>query len=430
MSRLMVRISNLGKEYHIAAVKTKHETLAQTLSSAITGPFRRARKLLRGQATGAAELDESFWALRDISFDINQGEVVGIVGKNGAGKSTLLKVLSRITEPTEGRAEIHGRVSSLLEVGTGFHSELTGRENIFLNGAILGMSSQEIDRKLDEIIEFSEIGRFIDTPIKHYSSGMKLRLAFSVAAHLEPEVMIVDEVLAVGDAAFQKKCIGKMGEVAEHGRTILFVSHNMGAVTQLCTRAVWLEDGVLKEDGPAVDVVSKYLLAGTESHGSWINADADRVDTEVQVLRAAIETLDRDVVGTVDFEHEFSVCIEYQVRKPVRGMAIVFQLIDSMGHIVLESTDHDTTGLRNAVRQPGAYTSMCHIPGSILRPGHYFVTVKAFTNGVKMYDKHENVLSFDISFVGYHMHHTRLGVITPVFRWEVSANPDREGRVA
>ena len=227
MSDIVIRVDSLSKQYRIGGKQEGYRTLRDTLTETFVSPFRRARKLLRGHAYGAAELDEIIWALRDISFEVKRGEVVGIIGRNGAGKTTLLKILSRITEPTEGYAEIHGRVGSLLEVGTGFHPELTGRENIYLNGAILGMKKAEIERKFDEIVDFAEIEKFIDTPVKHYSSGMYVRLAFAVAAHMEPEILLVDEVLAVGDAAFQKKCLGKMGEVAEGGRTVLFVSHNM-----------------------------------------------------------------------------------------------------------------------------------------------------------------------------------------------------------
>ncbi|MEZ4715781.1 MAG: ABC transporter ATP-binding protein [Caldilineaceae bacterium] len=217
MSNIAIRVENLGKEYRIGATQARYRTIRETVMDAARAPFERAGKLLRGEATGAANLDETIWALKDVSFEVKHGEVVGIIGRNGAGKSTLLKILSRITEPTTGYVDLYGRVGSLLEVGTGFHPELTGRENIFLNGAILGMSRNDINRKFDEIVDFAEVERFIDTPVKHYSSGMYLRLAFAVAAHLEPEILLVDEVLAVGDAAFQKKCFRKMGDVAQKG---------------------------------------------------------------------------------------------------------------------------------------------------------------------------------------------------------------------
>ena len=229
------------------------------LTEALASPFRRAGRLLGGRATSAADLDQTFWALRDVSLEIKHGEIVGIIGRNGAGKSTLLKILSRITEPTEGHGEIHGRVGSLLEVGTGFHPELTGRENLFLNGAILGMRKAEIERKFDEIVAFAEIDKFIDTPVKHYSSGMYVRLAFAVAAHLEPEILLVDEVLAVGDAAFQKKCLGKMSEVSRGGRTVVFISHNMAAVENLCDKGILLEEGRVTFSGDMKQAVDRYL---------------------------------------------------------------------------------------------------------------------------------------------------------------------------
>src|SRR5271154_4450546 len=235
MSQPAIRVVDLSKVYHIGLERKTDRTLRETIADAATGPIRRAAKLLRGEATGAAELDATHWALQNVSFEISHGDVVGVIGRNGAGKSTLMKILSKITEPTHGFADIRGRVGSLLEVGTGFHEELSGRENIYLNGAILGMRKSEIDRKFDEIVSFAEIDKFLDTPVKRYSSGMYVRLAFAVAAHLEPEILIVDEVLAVGDAQFQKKCLGKMEDVAtKKGRTVLFVSHNMGAIQSLC----------------------------------------------------------------------------------------------------------------------------------------------------------------------------------------------------
>src|SRR5579884_3769862 len=240
MSEVAVRAEGLGKEFHISQLQRGSKSFREVVVDAFLSPARRMARLLRGHATGAADLDDTIWALRGVNFEIRKGEVVGIIGKNGAGKSTLLKILSRITEPTEGFVEIHGRAGSLLEVGTGFHPELTGRENIYLNGAILGMTRAEIRRKFDEIVDFAGVEKFLDTPVKRYSSGMYVRLAFAVAAHLEPEILVIDEVLAVGDAEFQKKCLGKMGEVAGGGRTVLFVSHHMGSVARLCSRVVAL----------------------------------------------------------------------------------------------------------------------------------------------------------------------------------------------
>ena len=259
MAQYAIQAYNLGKSYRIGAPQEKYQTLRDSLVKAVKSPFQRVGQLLQGEAYGAADLTETIWALRDVSFDVRHGEVVGIIGHNGAGKSTLLKILSQITEPSEGEVHVYGDVGALLEVGTGFHQELTGRENIYLNGAILGMSRTDIARKFDEIVDFSGIDRFIDTPVKHYSSGMGLRLGFAVAAHLEPEILVVDEVLAVGDAEFQRKCLGKMDEVASQGRTVLFVSHNMGAIRKLCSRAVLLKHGCVEKIGQVDDVIEHYL---------------------------------------------------------------------------------------------------------------------------------------------------------------------------
>src|ERR1700691_689746 len=254
MTEIAISAEGLGKRYRIGAV-ARQTTMGERLTHAMKAPARWLSSNRNGSSGGHVD----FWALRDVSFELRQGEVVGLIGRNGAGKSTLLKILSRVTQPTVGRAEIHGRVGSLLEVGTGFHPELTGRENTYLNGAILGMGRKEIDRKFDEIVAFAEVGDFIDTPLKHYSTGMQMRLAFAVAAHLEPETLLVDEVLAVGDIAFQKKCLGKMGSFAQSGRTVLFVSHNMEAVRSLCDRCLWVKDGRLHNDGKADEIVEDYF---------------------------------------------------------------------------------------------------------------------------------------------------------------------------
>jgi lipopolysaccharide transport system ATP-binding protein len=258
MSEPVIQVKGLSKRYYIGRSQGRYPTLRDSLSDLATAPFKRAWRLMRGQSTGAADLHEVLWALRDVSFEVQPGEVLGVIGRNGSGKSTLLKILSRITEPTEGRVRITGRVGSLLEVGTGFHPELTGRDNIYLNGAILGMKRQEIDRRFDEIVDFSEIGKFLDTPVKHYSSGMYVRLAFAVAAHMDTEILLVDEVLSVGDVAFQKKSTGRMAESTKAGRTVLFVSHNLPAVLSLCNRCVLLDQGHLVQLGPAADVVELY----------------------------------------------------------------------------------------------------------------------------------------------------------------------------
>ena len=283
MSQPVIQVEGLGKLYHLSHQK-RQDTLRDSLTHSVRGWWGR----LTG-AAGTADGAEEFWALRDVSFTVNQGDVVGIIGRNGAGKSTLLKLLSRITEPTTGRAVIRGRVASLLEVGTGFHPELSGRENIYLNGAILGMSRDEIRRKFDEIVAFAEVERFLDTQVKHYSSGMYVRLAFDVAAHLEPEILIVDEVLAVGDAQFQKKCLGKMSEVArDSGRTVLFVSHNTAALQAICRTGLWLQRGHVVQAGPMAECLSAYLASGNEA-ATFLPANTTRPHiTSVAVDRAAL----------------------------------------------------------------------------------------------------------------------------------------------
>jgi lipopolysaccharide transport system ATP-binding protein len=303
MSNLAIRVENLGKLYRIGSKQQSYYTLRDALVDAVMTPMRRVRGLLRGES--AADLHEEIWALKDVSFEVKHGEVVGIIGRNGAGKSTLLKVLSRITEPTTGCADVYGRIGALLEVGTGFHPELTGRENIYLNGAILGMSRAEINRKFDEIVDFAGVEKFIDTPVKHYSSGMGLRLGFAVAAHLEPEILIVDEVLAVGDAEFQKKCLGKMSSVAGEGRTVLFVSHNMAAVQSLCKRAILLDRGSVLRDGEVARIVDEYLsdTVKQDKVGTFSELPSFRViDVKISSCNGSlIKTFDHVLIG-VQFE--------------------------------------------------------------------------------------------------------------------------------
>ena len=309
-----------------------------------------------------------------MSFEVKQGEVLGIIGRNGAGKSTLLKMLSRITEPTHGRIEINGRVSSLLEVGTGFHGELTGRENVYLNGTILGMKRAEITRKFDEIVAFAEVEQFIDTPVKHYSSGMYLRLAFAVAAHLEPDILIVDEVLAVGDVAFQKKCLGKMAGVAKEGRTIFFVSHNMPAITRLCERAIYLDEGRLCHDGPTHEVVKAYMHSGLGCMSSREWADADKAPGgEIARLRAVrVRTEDGECTDNIDIRKPVGLEMEYEVLKPGYKLQSSIGLYNEEGVHVFETVDLDPAW-RGRIRPPGRYRSTAWIPGNYLAEGTMFV---------------------------------------------------------
>jgi lipopolysaccharide transport system ATP-binding protein len=312
---IAIRVVSLGKRYYIGARRAAYRTLREQVVSSLSAPYRRTRDLLRGHATGAAELNEAIWALRDVSFEVRQGEVLGIIGRNGAGKSTVLKILSRITEPTEGYADIAGRISSLLEVGTGFHPELTGRENTYLNGAILGMKRADINRKFDEIVDFSGVEQFIDTPVKHYSSGMRVRLAFAVAAHLEPDILVIDEVLSVGDADFQQKCLGKMGTVARSGRTVLFVSHNLPMVEHLCGRALLLRDGRIVDEGSPAEVIRSYLAELPQLAAMPLRERTDRRGAG-ELRATAIELLDENgqPITRPRSGHTLTVRLHYEVE--------------------------------------------------------------------------------------------------------------------
>ena len=375
MSDFAVRVRGLGKRYQIAGKRQRYRTIRESMVDAFAAPFRRAAKLMRGQASGASELDETIWALKDVNIDVRGGEVVGIIGRNGAGKSTLLKILSRITEPTEGCVDIYGRVGSLLEVGTGFHRELTGRENIYLNGAILGMTRLEIERKFDEIVDFAEVEKFIDTPVKHYSTGMNLRLAFAVAAHLEPGILIVDEVLAVGDTSFQKKCLNKMEDVGQHGRTVLFVSHNMPAVTRLCERTILLDNGRVLADGPAHQIVSTYLNSGlgTTAEREWPD-EAAAPGGEVCRLRAVrARTEDGRISDAMDIRRPVCIEMEYDVLEDEHVVMPSYMAMNEEGVIVFSAIDQDRTW-RQRVRPSGRYVSTSWIPGNFLAEGTLFIS--------------------------------------------------------
>ncbi len=414
-----VSVTDLGKKYRIQHAMTGdqsgYRTLRDELVRLASAPLRRWRNRTR------ADRCEDFWALKNVSFEVQPGEAVAIIGRNGAGKSTLLKILARITKPTTGSADLRGRVGSLLEVGTGFHPELTGRDNIFLNGAILGMCRREILRKFDEIVTFAELEQFLDTPVKRYSSGMYVRLAFAVAAHLEPEIFFVDEVLAVGDASFQKRCLGKMGTVAKDGQTLLFVSHNMGAVTQLCPRALWVDQGQIKLAGPSADVVAAYLTAGSEPNLIWKNPSPCPPNAVAQVNSACVLSANDEPTTTVEFASPFKVKVFYEVLQPVRNLSVVIRLTDSHGNLLWTSFDTDTTDWNGQVRAIGRYFSVCTIPGNMVRPGRYFLSVGAVDKNVRLREHHENALAFDVSQVGYHIALGRKGILTPLLAWEIQA---------
>jgi len=380
MNDIALRVEDLSKQYRLGGNREAYKTLRDTFTDIVVSAFRRASKLVRGKGVGTTELGEPLWALKDVSFEIKRGEVVGIIGCNGAGKSTLLKILGRITEPTGGYADIYGRVGSLLEVGTGFHPELTGRENIYLNGAILGMKRVEIERKFDEIIAFAEIERFIDTPVKHYSSGMYMRLAFAVAAHLEPEILLVDEVLAVGDARFQKKCLNKMQDVGQQGRTVLFVSHNMPAITRLCERAILLDGGRVLQDGPSHRVVSTYLNSevGTMAAREWSDP-ATAPGGEVARLRSVrVRTEDGHITDTVDIRKPACIEMEYDVLKSGYVLLPYFHFFNEEGVLAFEANDHDPTWRRRP-RPAGRWVSTAWIPGNLLSEGTLLVWPCLFT---------------------------------------------------
>jgi len=367
-----IHIDNIGKQYRIGAPENRHPTLKDALSAS----SRRAMLAIRSPLQIFRNKQQHrFWALRGVSFHVEQGEVIGIIGRNGAGKSTLLKVLSRITEPTEGQVVIRGRVGSLLEVGTGFHPELTGRENIYLNGAILGMKRREIERKFDEIVDFAEVQRFIDTPVKHYSSGMYLRLAFAVAAHLEPEILIVDEVLAVGDASFQRKCLGKMGQVANEGRTVLFVSHNMDAVRRLCTRALLLDDGEVAADGTTESVIAQYLSRESEFIRPGVPIDVSRAQRmgngEVRFVQATYSSLEESV-GCQPYTGgplQLKVEIDSKSDRLIESLAVSIRNLTGM---LLVNADVVASGTPLSVRK-GRNAVIFNIHALHLNPGRYVV---------------------------------------------------------
>ena len=402
MTELAIRAEGLGKKYVIGHRSSeRYGTLRDAMARAGRNAIRKARDMARGLPIIEGDELEEVWALKGVAFEIAQGEVVGIVGRNGAGKSTLLKVLSRVTEPSEGRVLLHGRVASLLEVGTGFHPELSGRENIFLNGAILGMHRAEVRRKFDAIVAFAELERFLDTPVKRYSSGMYMRLAFAVAAHLEPEILLVDEVLAVGDASFQKKCLGKIEDVSKsHGRTVLFVSHNMSAVNRLCSRAIWLSEGRVKSVGPSEAVVADYLSADGRSRGeqSW-TLDKAPGNERVKLRSARVKDSSGSVSNSVDIRHPFTIEIETEIFQPTQ-LRVAAQLVTVEGEMAFTSVDSVDERWGDSVRPPGRYLSRCHIPGDFLNEGRYFVRASASVPFVEIFFIEESAVAFDVEQTG------------------------------
>ena len=388
----IVKVENLSKQYELGARVAAYATLRESLTNAIRAPFNGLRK--QDSST------ETIWALKDVSFEMNPGEVVGIIGRNGAGKSTLLKILSRITEPTSGKVELYGRVGSLLEVGTGFHSELSGRENIFLNGSLLGMSRTEINAKFDEIVAFAEVDKFIDTPVKRYSSGMYVRLAFAVAAHLEPEILILDEVLAVGDVAFQKKCLGKMNEVSKEGRTVIFVSHNMSSIIRICSRCILINSGRIEADGPVDPVIRRYLETSAKHDGSC--SFPIEPAKAAQFTRLGLMTREGDATATFDYRFDITVSAEYVVRQPIPQGLLGIRVSTADGLPIFTSHHIDKLDPSVAANAllPGTYETQITIPSNFLLPGSYVVTAAIVDGNMRLIDMQEDMISFDVGETG------------------------------
>jgi lipopolysaccharide transport system ATP-binding protein len=442
MSDTVIKVEGLSKLYRIGFRQSDYRTLRDTIAQSFQTSFSLIRNLssyiLHSPSAfsnrpssilhhPSAVENGTIWALKDVSFEIKRGEVVGIIGRNGAGKSTLLKILSRITEPTEGYAEIHGRVGSLLEVGTGFHPELTGRENIYLNGAILGMRKTEIELKFDEIVAFAEVEKFIDTPVKHYSSGMYVRLAFAVAGHLEPEILLVDEVLAVGDAQFQKKCLGKMRDVAKEGRTVIFVSHQMGAVKSLCSRAIQIRSGELVEDGEPETIIYHYLSDGSigiSPEQIWKTPEASPGDSQVKLQAIRVSNESGEIKTVYRSSQPIIIEIEFELFYEHNALFIGFDLINQSGVIVLRSCHNHRNGADCPKTTRGLNRFQCIIPAGMLNNGVYFVAPRIGLNFIKWIVFNEAEVGFEVQMDHYpsrfwNASHVMAfpGVIAPCLSW-------------
>ena len=402
----IIKVNNLGKRYRLG--ETRSRLLSENIGKTFRSIFNKAK---------ARKPPQDFWALKDVSFEVQSGEVVGIIGRNGAGKSTLLKILSRITPPTTGEIEMFGRVASLLEVGTGFHPELTGRENIFLNGSILGMSKSEIRKKFDEIVAFAEVEKFIDTPVKRYSSGMYIRLAFAVAAHLEPEILIVDEVLAVGDMAFQKKCLGKMEDVSREGRTVLFVSHNMNSIRDLCSRAILLREGQLAMTANVDDVISNYMDLPINVPPAQ-TAECANYKSCKYIKNVVFKDDDGNIVTGVRHTDKFVIEITYNAPAKWENYVVAARLTDEMGNILFTSWNKDWLDYCEVIYDE-TYISSCIIPGNILKPGKYMATIFVRIQTHRTIEFIEEVdFRLTVSDEDYAFGHSRWGLIAPHMVWE------------
>ncbi len=423
----VIKVESLGKDYRLGVIN--HGMLYRDLQSWFArwrgrpDPNARLRDVSLHQQEEHRMRDGNFLALDDVSFEVKQGDTLGIVGRNGAGKSTLLKLLSRITQPTRGSIKMRGHVASLLEVGTGFHPELTGRENIFLNGAILGMSKASIQRNLDAIIDFSEIEQFIDTPVKRYSSGMYVRLAFAVAAHLEPEILIVDEVLAVGDIAFQRKCLGKMQSVHDSGRTVLFVSHNLTAVSKLCSRCILLSGGRLVADGSTPEVLGEYVSATSSDRQSTRNYALPNRPFDAKIRRISVCDAAGKPSSNLEMTEGFTIEIDYELASPIEGLSVGLQIISVEGDLTLISlSDPELDLSRLESREPGYYTSRVKFPAGLLNTGLYQVRA-GMSSKFKIFDVIEDIhfeVLDNVGIVvplGYERKGSLLGLQLP---WEVA----------
>ena len=428
MSRTVIQVENLSKHYRLGVLGGKR--LVDDFSrqwAKLTGkpdPLSKIGGNPRAKINGKnGHAADELWALSDVSFDVKEGEVLGIIGRNGAGKSTLLKILSRVTAPTTGEVRVKGRIASLLEVGTGFHPELTGRENLFLNGAILGMTKTEIRAKFDEIVDFAEVEKFIDTPVKRYSSGMYVRLAFAVAAHLEPEILIVDEVLAVGDAEFQKKCLGKMGNVASQGRTVLFVSHNMVAVQTLCRRAIMLRDGQLTGEGEPADMITEYLQSFTvrEHVSKWDSPDAAPGNEVLKIKSVKIAPQSSQPDGMISMQAPINIETEFWSITPGRTVHLSYHLLNEQGIVVLTTSSNATQ------YDKGIYRSAFQIPGGLLNSGLYHLKLIIVENGARATYTNNGIASFSVVDVsprseGYLGKEP--GVVQPALAWQTESLGD------
>jgi lipopolysaccharide transport system ATP-binding protein len=422
MDDTALRIEDLGKQYRIGHLQ-HHDTLRDALVAGLRAPLARLQR-----DGGNREIHEhTIWALRNVSIDVKPGQAVGIIGRNGAGKTTLLKILSRITEPTEGRVVVRGRVGSLLEVGTGFHPELTGRENIYLNGAILGMRRAEIEHKFDEIVAFAEIEKFLDTPVKRYSSGMYVRLAFAVAAHLEPEILLVDEVLAVGDAAFQKKCLGKMEEVSYGGRTVLFVSHNMAAVQSLCERAIWLHEGKPEMDGPARQIVSAYLRASGMNQNSrersWGSSATAPGNDKIRLRSVRVRPENGSPLDLLTMQTPLRIEIEYWNLVPESQLHTTLHIYNEQGIVAFSTFPTGEAEWHKRCFPQGLFRSVCRIPGHLLNSGLYRVTLLVVKDGSSVIYRHEDTLSFEVVDTSARegaWYGKEPGVVMPQLEWETT----------